>query len=182
MQQSYSFSVTVILRASPPSEEITISPVARLRMLLNLSPHSTTTSASGVSRSSRPERLKLALAFEAIDVEVEELDGLAVARAVELVNEREGGTGDLVGLGGVERLCNAFHERGFSRAQIAAKEQQLRRLEQIGELTAHCNSVGAALRGELEYSALRDWSGFGHCQASQGPAGVFVGAAPCNQT
>ena len=51
---SYSFSVTVILRASPPVEVIAISPIAFLRMLLNFSPHSTSTSASGVSSSSRP--------------------------------------------------------------------------------------------------------------------------------
>src|SRR5581483_5205158 len=50
----YSLSVTVILRLSPPSDAMTISPVARLRMLLNFSPHSTSTSASCVSNSSRP--------------------------------------------------------------------------------------------------------------------------------
>lgn len=51
---SYSFSVTAIFRASPPSDVITISPVASFLMLLNLSPHSTSTSASGVSSSSSP--------------------------------------------------------------------------------------------------------------------------------
>lgn len=51
---AYSFRVTVILRASPPADEMAISPVAFLRMLLNFSPHSTRTSASGVRSSSRP--------------------------------------------------------------------------------------------------------------------------------
>src|SRR5208282_6091180 len=111
------------------------------------------------------KRLKLALAFEAIDVEVEELDGFTVARAIELVDEREGGTGDLVGLGGVERLRNALYERGFARAQIAAEQQQLRRREQIGELAAHGDGACAALRSELVRSAFGDGCGVGHCSA-----------------
>jgi hypothetical protein len=50
----YSFIVTVIFRASPPVELIAISPVAFFLMVLNFSPHSTSTSASGVSSSSNP--------------------------------------------------------------------------------------------------------------------------------
>ncbi len=50
----YSFRVTEIFRASPPADAIAISPVALLRMLLNFSPHSTSTSASGVNSSSSP--------------------------------------------------------------------------------------------------------------------------------
>ena len=67
------------------------------------------------------ERLQLALAFQAIDIEVIELDRLAFARAVVLVNQREGGAGDFVGLGGVEGLRDAFDQRGLSGAQFAAR-------------------------------------------------------------
>ena len=137
----YSFSVTVILRASPPSEAIDDFARGALADALELVAPLHHHQRVGREQIVEAQRLKLALAFEAIDVEVEELDGLAVARAVILVDEREGGTGDLVGLGCVERLRNAFHERGFARAQIAAQQQQLRRLEQIGELAAHRNRV-----------------------------------------
>jgi len=54
------------------AEVIAISPVAFLRMLLNFSPHSTSTNASGVA--ARPGReFQLPLAFQAVNVQMIEL-------------------------------------------------------------------------------------------------------------
>ena len=54
---------------------------------------------------------------------MEELDQLAVALALVLVDQREGRAGDFVGIGGVERLGDAFYQRGFAGAEVAAEQQ-----------------------------------------------------------
>src|SRR5438552_18591445 len=73
----------------------------------------------------KTEGFQLPLRFETIDIDVEQLDRLAVVDAVVLVNQRERGTGDLVRLGGIERVRDVLDQRGFPSAKVAAQQQQL---------------------------------------------------------
>ena len=78
------------------------------------------------------------------------------------MDQRKGGTGNLVGFRRVQGLRNALHQRRLARTQFAAQQKKLRRLEQTGQFAAHCHSVRAALRGELVRSAFCQSCGFGH--------------------
>ena len=64
--------------------------------------------------------------------------------ALVLVDEREGGAGDLVGIGGVKRLGDALDQGGLACAEIAVKDKEFRRREQPGDLMA-ARMVSAAL-------------------------------------
>ena len=90
------------------------------------------------------------------------MTGLPSQRAVVLMEQREGRAGDFVGLGGVEGLGDAFDQRGFAGAEIAAQKQELGRLEQPGELASHLDGVRAALGGELVILAFGGGCGVGH--------------------
>ena len=47
-------------------------------------------------------------------------------RAVILVNEREGGAGNIIGFGGAKALRNALDQGGFAGAEIAAQQDHVR--------------------------------------------------------
>ena len=145
----YSFSVTVILRASPPVDSdrnLARSPLANaLELVAPLHQHQRIRRQQLI----QPQRLQLPLAFQTIHIQVKELHRLAVLRAVVLVQQRKRGTRHLVRFGRIQRLGNALHQRRLARAQVAAQQQQLRRLQQLRQLAAHLNRVRAALGCEL---------------------------------
>ncbi len=99
------------------------SPVARATTLGNFSPHSTRTrGVGGVDHLFEAEGGELALGLEAVEVEVVDAD----LGALVLVDEGEGGAGDLLGIGGVEGGGDAFDEGGLPCPEVAAEDDQAR--------------------------------------------------------
>jgi len=92
----------------------------------------------------KPERIKLALSFETIEIEMIQLHRFCftvnLARTFVFMNEGKGWTRHFIWFGGGESFGNSLHQSGFSSAQIAAQNQKLRRSKQFGDLVANAES------------------------------------------
>src|ERR1700722_5268651 len=71
--------------------------------------------------------LELALVFDAVKIDVVELDvshlAIDAAMAVVFVNQGKGWAGYLVRIGSVEGLRDSLHQSGLARTQISAKKK-----------------------------------------------------------
>src|SRR5271170_1286823 len=109
-----------------------------------------------------------------------ELDGLAGVGALILVNERECGTCDLVGISGVKRLGNALDHGGLPCPEIAAEDEEFRRLEEPGDLMASADGFGSVAALELVNLPIGGSSGHRASMRFFACMRRFLGS-PCNQ-
>ena len=100
--------------------------------------------AVGSDQLVEAEGIELTLGIDAVEIEVIEHDRFAVELSLVLVDEGEGGAGDLIGIGGIEGLGDTLDERGLACAEIAVKDKEFRRGEQPSDLMAR-RMVSAAL-------------------------------------
>ena len=91
------------------------------------------------------ERVHFAGLIEAVKIDVEDI----FVWSVVLVDESEGGTGNIIGLGGTEAFCNALHKRGFACAKVAAQQYHASVLELRRELTAKLYGLFGRVRSEI---------------------------------
>src|ERR1700758_3228343 len=93
--------------------------------------------------------MELALRIDAVQIEVVEFDRPAAGFAFIFMNERKGGTCDLVGISGIKRLGDAFDQGGLTGSKIAMHDHQLGGLEKARDLVAAADGIGSAIALEL---------------------------------
>ena len=126
-----------MLRVSPPACSIRISPSLRLTTLGNFSPHSTSRMASSRGHLFKAYGLQLALVFNAVEIDVVELDlvilALHPAPAIVFMNQGEGGAGHFIRIGGIQGLRDSLHQRGLACAKVSAQKEQSGRMRACGQ-------------------------------------------------
>src|ERR1700733_811791 len=79
---------------------------------------------------------QLALVFNAVEVDVVELELVVLAvhfvPSVVFVNQRKGGAGHFIRIGGIECLGNSLDQSGLTCAEVSAQKEQGGRCETAG--------------------------------------------------
>ena len=91
------------------------------------------------------ERFEFALRVDAIEIDMEKIG----ARSTVFVDEREGGAGDILFGGCIERSGDSLDQRGLTRAEIAAQEDEFGRSEKFCERSAEGDGFFGRMRGDF---------------------------------
>src|SRR5579862_1481929 len=91
------------------------------------------------------ERLQLSRGVDTVKIDVVKIG----ARAAILVDEREGGAGNVVFVRRLESGSNSLHQRGLSRSEIAAQQHQLGRRKRFCQTASESNRFLRRMRGDL---------------------------------
>ena len=99
------------------------------------------------------EGIQLALVLDPVQVQVIEHHRFLVpvhrARAFVFVDQREGGAGHFIGIGRVQRLRDALHQRRLAGAEVAAQDHKFRRRQQLRNTVPDSDRFLAAVAFEL---------------------------------